>query len=312
VLHYLVACLDCPATVGETYDIGCEEVVTYSDLMRIYAEEAGLNKRLVIPVPVLTPRLSSYWIHLVTPVPAALARPLAEGLRNPVLCKDNRIRELIPQELLDCRQAIRFALEKLRLQQVETSWTDAGAVAPSEWSTAEDPDWAGGTIFKDDRRMLVKCAADKLWPAVIGIGGKTGWYYADWLWHLRGLMDRLIGGPGLGRGRRDPAEVRAGDALDFWRVLAVDPGHRLKLVAEMKLPGEAVLELVLTECADGTTEVRQCARFKPRGLLGLLYWYSVLPFHNLVFVGMLKGIARASGTGIVEGPIPILPVRKKR
>ena len=302
VLHYLVACLDCPETVGETYDIGTEEIVTYCDLMRIYAEEAGLTKRLIIPVPVLTPRLSSYWIHLVTPVPAALARPLAEGLRNPVLCKDNRIRELIPQKLLDCRQAIRFALEKLRLQQVETSWTDAGAVAPVEWSIQEDPDWAGGTIFKDDRRMLVKGAAEKLWPAVIGIGGKTGWYYGDWLWHLRGWMDRLIGGPGLGRGRRDPAEVQAGDALDFWRVLAVDPGRRLKLVAEMKLPGEAVLELVLTECFDGTTEVRQCARYKPRGLLGLLYWYSVLPFHNLVFVGMLKGIARASGVEIVSGP----------
>jgi hypothetical protein len=275
--------------------------------MRIYAEEAGLTKRLIIPVPVLTPRLSSYWIHLVTPVPAALARPLAEGLRNPVLCKDNRIRELIPQPLLDCRQAIRFALEKLRLQQVETSWTDAGAVAPVEWSTQEDPDWAGGTIFKDDRRMLVKGAAEKLWPAVMGIGGKTGWYYGDWLWHLRGWMDRLIGGPGLGRGRRDPAEVQAGDALDFWRVLAVDPGHRLKLVAEMKLPGEAVLELVLTECVDGTTEVRQCARYKPRGLLGLLYWYSVMPFHNLVFVGMLKGIARASNVEIVSGPTTLSP-----
>jgi uncharacterized protein YbjT (DUF2867 family) len=312
VLHYLVACLDCPQTVGETYDIGCQEVVTYSDLMRIYAEEAGLTKRLVIPVPVLTPRLSSYWIHLVTPVPAALARPLAEGLRNPVLCQDNRIRDLIPQELLDCRRAIRFALEKLRLQQVETSWTDAGAVAPVEWSTEEDPDWAGGTIFKDDRRMLVKCTAQKLWPSVVGIGGKTGWYYADWLWHLRGWMDRLLGGPGLGRGRRDPAEVQVGDALDFWRVLAVEPGHRLKLVAEMKLPGEAVLELVLTECADGTTEVRQYARYKPRGLLGLLYWYAVLPLHNLVFVGMLTGIAKASDVDIVNGPTPILLKKKRR
>ena len=261
---------------------------------------------------VLTPRLSSYWIHLVTPVPAALARPLAEGLRNPVLCQDNRIRDLIPQELLDCRQAIRFALEKLRLQQVETSWTDAGAVAPVEWSTQEDPDWAGGTIFKDDRRILVKCPADKLWPAVIGIGGKTGWYYADWLWHLRGWMDRLLGGPGLGRGRRDPAKVQVGDALDFWRVLAVEPGHRLKLVAEMKLPGEAVLELVLTECADGTTEVRQYARYKPRGLLGLLYWYAVLPLHNLVFVGMLTGIAKASDVDIVNGPTPILLKKKRR
>jgi uncharacterized protein YbjT (DUF2867 family) len=302
VLHYLVGCLDCPETIGDTYDIGMEEVVTYRDLMRIYAEEAGLPKRLIIPVPVLTPRLSSYWIHLVTPVPAALARPLAEGLRNPVCCKDTRIRKLIPQQLFDCRQAIHLALEKMRLQQVESSWTDAGSVPPVEWSTSEDPEWAGGTIFRDDRRMLVDAPAAHCWPAVIGIGGKTGWYYADWLWGLRGLIDRLLGGPGLGRGRRDSYEVEAGDALDFWRVLVVDPEHRLKLVAEMKVPGEAVLELILMECADGTTEVRQYARFKPQGLLGLLYWYAVLPFHNLVFTGMLRGIANASGGRILTGP----------
>ena len=305
VLHYLVACLDCPATIGETFDIGTQEIVTYCDLMRIYAEEAGLSKRFIIPVPVLTPRLSSYWIHLVTPVPAALARPLAEGLRNPVLCTETRIRQIIPQELLDCRQAIRLALEKMRLQQVETSWSDAGAIAPVEWSTQEDPDWAGGTIFRDDRRMLVKGSAHQLWPAVVGIGGKTGWYSADWLWHLRGMIDRLLGGPGLGRGRRHPEEIQPGDALDFWRVLVVDKEHRLKLVAEMKLPGEAVLELVLTECADGTTEIRQFARFKPRGLLGLSYWYSVMPFHNLVFVGMMRGIAKASDAEILNGPTPL-------
>ena len=302
VLHYLVACLDCPETSGGVFDIGCREVVTYDELMRIYAEEAGLPRRLVVPVPVLTPRLSSYWIHLVTPVPAALARPLAEGLRNPVLCQENRIRELLPQPLLDCRQAISLALEKMRLHQVETSWSDAGAMAPAEWSRQEDPDWAGGTIFQDDRRMLVSGPAGRLWPAVVGIGGKTGWYYADWLWHVRGWMDRLLGGPGLNRGRRDALQIQAGDALDFWRVITVEPNHRLKLGAEMKLPGEAVLELVITECADGTSEVRQYARFKPRGLFGLLYWYLVLPFHNLVFSGMLRGIARASGAEIVLGP----------
>jgi uncharacterized protein YbjT (DUF2867 family) len=302
VLYYLTTCLEVEQTTGETYDIGTEEIVTYRDLMRIYAEEAGLPKRLVVPVPVLTPRLSSYWIHLVTPVPAALARPLAEGLRNPVLCRETRIRQIIPQDLLDCRHAIRYALEKLRLQQVETSWSDAGAVSPVEWSSQEDPDWAGGTIFKDDRRMLVKGRAEQLWPAVIGIGGKTGWYYADWLWHLRGGIDRILGGPGLSRGRRDSAELGAGDALDFWRVLAVEKNYRLKLVAEMKLPGEAVLELVLTECTDGTTEVCQRARFRPRGLLGLLYWYAVLPLHNLVFAGMLKGIAKAAKAMIQSPP----------
>jgi hypothetical protein len=251
---------------------------------------------------VLTPRLSSYWIHLVTPVPASLARPLAEGLRNPVLCRDNVIRELLPQQLLSCRMAIRLAQEKLRLRQVESSWMDAGQVPPVEWSTGDDPEWAGGTIFSDDRRMLVATPARQCWPAVVGIGGRTGWYYADWLWHIRGALDRLAGGPGLSRGRRDPHTVRAGDALDFWRVLAVEPNQRLKLAAEMKVPGEAVLELLLTECVDGTTEIRQSARFKPRGLAGLLYWYSVLPLHNLVFAGMLRGIASASGARIVAGP----------
>lgn len=305
VLHYLVACLDAPATVGEVFDIGMEEVVTYDDLMRVYAEEAGLPKRLIVPVPVLTPKLSSYWIHLVTPVPAALARPLAEGLRNPVLCHDTRIRDILPQELLDCRRAIRLALEKSRLQQVESSWSDAGQLPPVEWSSHADPDWAGGTVFSDDRRMLVAASAAACWPAVVGIGGKTGWYYADWLWHVRGGMDRLVGGPGLSRGRRDATRVQAGDALDFWRVLAVDPEHRLKLVAEMKVPGEAVLELVLIECTDGTTEIRQYARFKPHGLFGLFYWYAVLPFHNLVFAGMLRGIARAAGGRIVRGPEPL-------
>jgi uncharacterized protein YbjT (DUF2867 family) len=305
VLHYLVACLKSTETAGEVFDIGTPDVMTYRDLMRIYAEEAGLPKRLIIPVPVLTPRLSSYWIHLVTPVPAALARPLAEGLRNPVLCQDRRIRDLLPQDLFDCRTSIRLALEKLRLQQVESSWSDAGKIPPVEWSRSEDPNWAGGTIFSDNRRMLVRATAAECWPSVVGIGGKTGWYYADWLWSIRGWMDRLIGGPGLSRGRRDPDHVQAGDALDFWRVLAVEPQRRLKLVAEMKVPGEAVLELVLTECTDGVTEVRQYAYFKPRGLLGLLYWYAVLPFHNLVFAGMLRGIARSSGGAIVAGPDPL-------
>ncbi len=302
VLHYLVACLDCPPTAGNSYDIGTPEISTYRELMRIYAEEARLPRRWVIPVPVLTPRLSSYWIHLGTPVPAALARPLAEGLRNPVVCRDDVIRELLPQPLLDCRTAIHLALEKLRLQQVESSWTDAGRVPPVEWSTGDDPRWAGGTVFVDDRRMRVDAPARQCWPAVVGIGGKTGWYYADWLWRVRGAMDRILGGPGIDRGRRDAQSVQAGAALDFWRVLAAEPGRRLKLVAEMKLPGEAVLELLLAEFQDGATEVRQRALFRPRGLLGLLYWYGGLPLHNLGFAGMLRGIARAAGARILDGP----------
>jgi uncharacterized protein YbjT (DUF2867 family) len=302
VLGYLIGCLGCPETVGETFDIGQQEVVTYHRLMEIYAEEAGLRRRFIIPVPVLTPRLSSYWIHLVTPVPASLARPLAEGLSNPVICRDDRIRTLIPQSLLDCRTAIRLALERLRQQEVESSWSDAGRVPPAEWSNPDDPHWAGGTILEDGRRIVIAASPEEVWSVVVRVGGSTGWYYGDWLWRLRGVLDRLAGGVGLDRGRRDANELQVGDALDFWRVASVERPRRLLLVAEMKLPGQAVLEFSLRQNGDGQTELRQTARFLPQGLWGLLYWYAVLPFHGLVFNGMLRGIAVAVGRALLAGP----------
>ena len=302
VLGYLIGCLECQATVGETFDIGQEEVVTYHRLMEIYAEEAGLRRRLIVPVPVLTPRLSSYWIHLVTPVPASLARPLAEGLRNPVFCRDHRIRTLIPQPLLDCRQAIRLAQERLRQQAVESSWSDAGRVPPAEWSNPDDPHWAGGTILEDGRRIVMAASLEEVWSVVSRVGGSTGWYYGDWLWQLRGVLDRLVGGVGLDRGRRNANELQVGDALDFWRVASLERPRRLLLVAEMKLPGQAVLEFRLQQNIERQTELRQTARFLPRGLLGLLYWYAVLPFHGLVFSGMLRGIAEAVNRPLLAGP----------
>lgn len=302
VLSYLVECLKVPETAGRTFDIGQEEVVTYRQLMDLYAEEAGLKKRLIFPVPVLTLRLSALWIHLITPVPAALARPLAEGLRNTVVCRDTTIRELIPQELLSCRQAIRLALDRLHEQQVESSWSDAGPIPPAEWSQPGDPAWAGGTIYTDARRVILAAPPEAIWPSITRIGGRTGWYHADWLWRLRGFLDRLVGGIGLARGRRSIEELRPGDALDFWRVVAIEQPKVLLLAAEMKLPGLAVLELHLTELPDGRTELRQTARFLPRGLWGILYWHAVAPLHNLVFDGMLRGIARAAGASVVEGP----------
>jgi len=301
VLAYLVGCLTVPETVGATFDIGQERVVTYRELMTIYAEEAGLRRRLILPVPVLTPRLSSYWIHLVTPFPASLARPLAEGLSNPVLCQEHRLTALIPQNLLDCRGAIRLALQNVRHQQVESSWTDAGSLPPAEWGRAGDPHWSGGTVFRDGRSMLLAVAPAVAWAAVTRIGGTTGWYYADWLWEVRGAIDRLLGGVGLRRGRRDAAALQVGDALDFWRVAALDPPHRLLLVAEMKLPGEASLEFTLRPVPAGT-ELLQVARFRPRGLWGLLYWWLVTPFHRPVFSGMLKGLAASLGTEPLAGP----------
>ncbi len=302
VLTYLIGCLEHDETRGQTFDIGGPEVVTYRQLMEIYAEEAHLARRLVIPVPVLTPRLSSYWIHLVTPVPASIAQPLAEGLANPVVCLDNRIREIIPQELLDCRQTIRLALQRVEQQRVETCWSDAGALIPPEWAACGDAAYAGGTLLSLGYRIRLKAAPPEAWQAVSRIGGATGWYYGDALWAIRGWIDRLLGGSGLRRGRRHPAELRTGDALDFFRVLELEPGKRLLLLAEMKMPGEATLEFRLTPLPDGATELAQTARFLPRGLLGLLYWYALDPFHKHIYQGMLRAIAAATGKPITSGP----------
>ncbi|RLB62260.1 MAG: DUF2867 domain-containing protein, partial [Deltaproteobacteria bacterium] len=289
VLHYLIGCLECPETLGETFDIGQPEILSYHKLIEIYAEEAGLRKRWIIPLPFLTPRLSSYAIHLTTPIPAALARPLTEGLKNPVICHDNRIAELLPQELFDCRKAIRLALERIKRHHIESSWTDSGPIHPAEWSVRGDPTWAGGKIFTDSRRVIIDAEPAEIWPALASIGGEVGWYYANWLWKLRGMIDRVLGGVGLSRGRRDHLELCTGDALDFWRVVAVERPKLLSLNAEMKLPGEATLYFNLRQLDDGRTELRQIARFLPRGLLGLVYWYGVTPFHNYVFDGMLRG-----------------------
>jgi uncharacterized protein YbjT (DUF2867 family) len=302
VLYYLVGCIEEPRTLGETFDVGQPDVTNYRELMEIYAQEAGLHRRLVIPVPVLTPRLSSYWIHLVTPVPASIARPLAEGLSNPVICQENRITAILPQDLFGARKAIRLALDRLRQHHVETSWIDSGKIRPAEWSVPGDPGWAGGSFYDDSRKMVLDARPEEVWPAMSSIGWENGYYYANWLWQIRGIMDRLCGGVGLSRGRRSQTELYPGDALDFWRVVDVRKPDYLMLSAEMKLPGEAVLSFRIKSLENGQVELQQVARFLPRGLLGLLYWYSVMPFHHYVFNGMLKGIAKASGKTIRCGP----------
>jgi len=302
VLGYLVGCLDAPQTLGQTLDVGGPEVLTYRRLMAVYAEEAGLRRRWIVPVPVLSPRLSSYWIHLVTPVPAAIARPLAEGLRNPVVTHDDRIRTWIPQDLLDPRHAVRLALERQRHDATETHWTDAGRVPPAEWSDPDDPAWAGGTVREDVRRVVVAADLERAWAPIARIGGHTGWYHANGLWALRGRLDRWVGGVGLRRGRRHPVDLHVGDALDFWRVDVVDAPRRLRLVAEMRVPGRATLEFRLRALDGGRTEIVQAARFEPRGLAGLAYWAAVAPMHHDVFQGMLRGIAKAARARVVEGP----------
>jgi uncharacterized protein YbjT (DUF2867 family) len=302
VLTYLVGCLEPDAVKGQTFDIGGPEIVTYRRLFDIYAEEAHLPKRLIIPVPVLTPRLSSYWIHLITQVPASLAQPLAEGLRNPVICHDHRIREIIPQELLDCRQTIRLALQRIEQQRVETCWSDAGPALPPEWTFCGDAEFAGGTVLSLGYRIRLQATPEEVWEPLARIGGQTGWYYGHRLWSLRGWIDRLLGGSGLRRGRRHPRELGVGDALDFFRVLEIEPGRRLLLLAEMKLPGEATLEFRLTPLPEGQTELVQIARFLPRGLAGLAYWRLLDPFHRRLYQGMLQAIAAATGKPITAGP----------
>lgn len=291
VLFYLVAAIAEPRTLGQTIDIGGPEVLTYRQIMGIMAGCLGLSKRWIIPVPVLTPRLSSMWIHLVTPLSRHIARPLAEGLKNRVVCRDNRAQELMPQRLLSVREAIEAALGKVRGGAVETSWSDAGTIPG-------DPDWAGGTIFDNRQQTEVLASVPETFAAVCSVGGTNGWYAANFLWRVRGWIDRLAGGPGLRRGRRNAAKLSYGDAVDFWRVKKIEPDRRLGLRAEMKLPGEAELEFEVLpiDGQDHRCLLLQTARFKPRGLAGILYWYAVMPFHHFVFSGMLNGIARKART----------------
>jgi len=299
VLHWLVGCLSVPATSGRILEIGGPDVLAYRELMRIMAEERGLKRRLVIPLPLLTPRLSSGWISFVTPVSYRMARPLAEGLRNRVVVTNDDVQQLMPHQALGVREAIRLALARVRANDVATRWSVAGPIPG-------DPDWAGGAVFTDERSIVILAEAERVFQAVIRIGGGHGWYAGDMLWQIRGWMDTLMGGPGLRRGRRHPDRVEFGETLDFWRVVGLERDRSLLLLAEMKLPGVATLSFSLApgEVA-GATKLTMTARFRSKGILGLLYWYSVLPLHNVVFGGMLKGIKRIaessggsqSGTG---------------
>lgn len=285
VVEYLTGALSQPETMGQVFDIGGPEALCYRDIMRIMAEELGLRSRWVIPVPVLTPRLSSYWIQFITPLSHEIARPLAEGLKNPVVCRENRITRLIPLELLSVREAIRAALCRMAERRVETNWSMAGPIPG-------DPDWAGGSVFRDERKLTVEAPDWAAFRAVCRVGGGHGWYAADWLWKIRGWIDRLAGGPGLRRGRRDPETVGYGEALDFWRVVGYERDRRLALRAEMKLPGEALLEFRVEPKGARRCTLQQTALFQARGLFGLLYWYAVLPLHGVVFRSMMVGIQR--------------------
>lgn len=307
VITYLIGCLEHEETVGKTYDIGGPDVLTYRDLLEIYAEEAHLRKRLILPVPVLTPTLSALWIHLVTPVPKSIALPLTEGLTSAAVCANDEIRHIIPQNLLSCREAIAMALDRTQHHTIESFWTDAGTLRDPEWAHCGDADWSGGTIVHCGYRALIQAEVSQVWQSVVRVGGETGWYFGNALWRLRGWLDRMVGGVGLRRGRRHPEEIGVGDALDFWRVLEVQPPHRLLLVAEMKTPGDALLEFAVMPAGEGEVELRLLSRFLPKGFFGLAYWYVLFPMHQWVFFGMLKGIAKSLDKPILRGPEKFSP-----
>ncbi|MBZ0167758.1 MAG: SDR family oxidoreductase [Candidatus Omnitrophica bacterium] len=294
VIEYLAGCVAKEETRGQTYDIGGTEILSYLELMCIYAQEAGLRKRFVIPVPVLTPKLSSLWIHLVTPVPSFIAMPLAQGLKNPVVCADMRITEIIPQKLLNCREAIQKALDLLHNNDIKTHWADAGKIPPYALAQKGDPKWAGGTLLQDKRTAVVNAPKEKIWQVLSRIGGQTGWYHGTWLWILRGFIDRLIGGVGSSRGRRDATKIAAGDVLDFWRAVIVKDAEHLGLSAEMRLPGRATLDFTIKKLDNDQCELTQHARFQPHGLGGILYWYVLTPLHEYIFGGMIRKIKKIS------------------
>jgi len=300
VLSYLEGCLETDEVLAQSLDIGGPDITNYADLFHLYARLAGLPKRTIIPVPFFSPKLSSYWVHLFTPVHASLARPLAEGLSNEVVVSDDRIRRMIPQDLISCEEAIGLALERIRQQQVETCWIDAGDVLPPEWIQCGDAPYAGGTVLAAAHRIRLQARPEDIWKVVSGLGGENGWYFANSLWWLRGAIDKLLGGVGLRRGRRHPVEIETGDALDFWRVLEARPSHRLLLLAEMKLPGQAVLEFRVEPAGEEVSELQLILRFLPAGLTGILYWKLTAPFHRWLYQGMLTGLARQVNQPLVS------------
>jgi uncharacterized protein YbjT (DUF2867 family) len=291
VVAYLEAAPDAPVAGSEIVEIGGPDRVSYLDLIREHAAQRGL-RRLIIPVPVLTPWLSSLWLGLVTPVYARVGRKLIDSLRNATVVRSPRARELFPAiQPRGMRQALERAVANEDREFAETRWSDArsslGTVSPWGGTTS-------GSRLVDSRAVPVAAPASTSFQAIARIGGDVGWYYGDWLWQLRGALDLLVGGAGMRRSRRDPTGLLPGDPLDFWRVEAVDPERLLRLRAEMKVPGRAWLQFEVTSVAVARSEIRQTALFEPRGVAGLTYWYALYPIHSLIFAGMLRGIARAA------------------
>ncbi|NNK62994.1 MAG: SDR family oxidoreductase, partial [Gemmatimonadetes bacterium] len=296
VIAYLMEAREISIDGSRVFEIGGADVLSYGDIMREYARQRGL-RRIMIPVPVLTPSISSLWLGLITPIYARVGRKLIEGVRNPTVAHDGSAREVFSVRPRGMAESIARALDNEDHQFATTRWSDAGIVgAPAR------PRRYGRRIV-DSQAIRVEAPTVEAFEPIRRIGGEVGWYYGDRLWRIRGAFDRLIGGPGLRRGRRDPVDLRPGDALDFWRVEAYEPDQFLRLRAEMKIPGRAWLQFEVEPDNDGSV-LTQTAIFDPHGLAGLLYWYVALPVHAFVFRGMLRNVGRASRRSIAGGVQP--------
>jgi len=299
LIAYLVAALDLPEDSTAVFPIGGPDVVSYGDIMREYARHRGL-RRWFISVPVLTPRLSSLWLGLVTPLYARVGRKLIDSLKNPTIVRDDSALRSFSIRPRSLREAIARAASLEDAEQAATRWSDAlssGGVRPAAWGGGRL-----GTRIVDSRSVAVKVLPAAAFTPVRRIGGTQGWYCGNALWQLRGFLDLLVGGIGMRRGRRDPEVPHPGDALDFWRVEAYEPDRLLRLAAEMKIPGRAWLQFEVTPQAGGGTEIRQTAIFDPAGLAGLLYWYALYPLHAVIFRGMLAEIAARASSGGTRTP----------
>jgi uncharacterized protein YbjT (DUF2867 family) len=296
VLRYLIAAATMPPEVNRGFDVGGRDVLTYARMMQGYAHVAGLHRRVIVPLRPLSPWLSAHWVGLVTPVPNAIARPLVASLVHEAVAHENDIREYAPGEPLGFEQAVRVALGKIRDANVETRWSNAAGRDAEAEPLPTDPEWSGGSIYVDERSREVKAPVESLWRVIEGVGGENGWYSFPLAWSVRGWLDRLAGGVGLRRGRRDRQHLQVGEALDWWRVEEIEPGRLLRLRAEMRVPGRAWLEMCAAPDGNGGSVYRQRAIFLPRGLAGHAYWAAVLPFHGFIFDGMARNIARGATT----------------
>lgn len=288
VVEILIGVIGKPETYNQSYDIGGPDVLTYKEMLLRFAKIRGL-KRYIFIVPVMTPKLSSYWLYFVTATSYALAKNLVNSMKIEVICKPNNLVQLLGISLIDYTTSIKLAFDKIEQNQVLSSWKDAQSSNLFKEGISKFIEVPVNGCFKDIRNRKLEnstASLEKIWA----IGGKSGWYYGNWLWEIRGFIDQVFGGVGMRRGRKSRTEIVSGDALDFWRVLLADKqGRRLLLYAEMKLPGEAWLEFRI----DQNNILTQTATFRPLGLYGRMYWYAVLPFHGIIFNGMIKKIAQA-------------------